>query len=92
MSTYEYYEFQALDRSLTDQEQASLRGYSGRARITATRFVKARRRRRAGAAAAAPRVAAAPRRGRHARRLTNLGKRSAPPHHRGGRAVAKQGR
>lgn len=39
MSEYQYYEFQALDRPLTDHEQGTLRGYSGRATITATRFV-----------------------------------------------------
>ncbi len=39
MSEYQYYEFQAIDRQLTDEEQQTLRGYSGRARITPTRFV-----------------------------------------------------
>ena len=39
MSEYQYYEFQAIDRPLTDEEQKTLRGYSGRARITPTRFV-----------------------------------------------------
>ena len=39
MSEYQYYEFQAIDRQLTDEEQETLRGYSRRARITPTRFV-----------------------------------------------------
>jgi FtsZ-interacting cell division protein YlmF len=39
MSEYQYYEFQAIDRPLTDEEQKILRRYSGRARITSTRFV-----------------------------------------------------
>jgi hypothetical protein len=39
MSEYQYYEFQAIDRPLTDEEQKTLRRYSGRAMITATRFV-----------------------------------------------------
>ncbi len=39
MSEYQYYEFQAIDRPLTEKEQGILRGYSGRARITVTRFV-----------------------------------------------------
>jgi hypothetical protein len=39
MSEYQYYEFQAIDRQLTDEEQETLRGYSERARITPTRFV-----------------------------------------------------
>ena len=39
MSEYQYYEFQAIDRQLTDEEQKALRGYSGRARINPTRFV-----------------------------------------------------
>ncbi len=39
MSEFQYYEFQAIDRSLTDDEQKTLRRYSGRALITATRFV-----------------------------------------------------
>lgn len=38
MSTYEYYEFLALDRPLTAEEQAELRELSTRAEITATRF------------------------------------------------------
>ncbi len=39
MSEYQYYEFQAIDRPLTDKAQGILRGYSGHAAITATRFV-----------------------------------------------------
>jgi hypothetical protein len=39
MSEYQYYEFQAIDRPLTEREMAELRGYSTRARITATSFV-----------------------------------------------------
>ena len=39
MSEHWYYEFQAIDRLLTDDEQKALRRYSGRAMITATRFV-----------------------------------------------------
>ncbi|GAB3371086.1 hypothetical protein [Azotobacter armeniacus] len=39
MSEYQYYEFAALDRPLTAQQQAELRGYSSRATITATSFV-----------------------------------------------------
>ena len=39
MSEYQYYEFQTIDRQLTDEEKKTLRGYSGRAMITATRFV-----------------------------------------------------
>jgi len=38
VSTYEYYEFLALDRMLTAEEQAELRELSTRAEITATRF------------------------------------------------------
>ncbi|QES43599.1 hypothetical protein DEJ49_23765 [Streptomyces venezuelae] len=38
MSEYQYYEFQALDRPLSPEEQAQLRAISTRARITATRF------------------------------------------------------
>lgn len=38
MSEYSYYEFQAVDRPLTDREIATLRGYSSRATITASRF------------------------------------------------------
>src|SRR6266702_2629971 len=39
MSEYQYYEFQALDRPLTQREMRELRRYSTRATITATRFV-----------------------------------------------------
>jgi hypothetical protein len=39
MSEYQYYEFLALDRPLTDLQRAELRSISTRAEITATRFV-----------------------------------------------------
>jgi len=39
MSEYQYYEFQAIDRPLTRDEQAALRACSSRARISATHFV-----------------------------------------------------
>jgi len=39
MSEYQYYEFQALDRRLSEQEMQELRRYSSRARITPTSFV-----------------------------------------------------
>jgi hypothetical protein len=39
MSEYQYYEFLALDRSLTDKQRAELRSISTRAEISATRFV-----------------------------------------------------
>jgi len=39
MSEYQYYEFQAIDRPLTEMEMAELRSYSTRARITPTSFV-----------------------------------------------------
>jgi hypothetical protein len=39
MSEYQYYEFQAIDRRLTEDEMAELRSYSTRARITPTSFV-----------------------------------------------------
>jgi hypothetical protein len=39
VSEYQYYEFQALDRPLTQREMGVLRRYSTRATITATRFV-----------------------------------------------------
>jgi hypothetical protein len=39
MSEYQYYEFQAIDRPLTEREMATLRGFSSRATITPTRFV-----------------------------------------------------
>jgi hypothetical protein len=39
MSEYQYYEFQAVDRPLTEKEMTTLRGFSSRATITPTRFV-----------------------------------------------------
>lgn len=39
MSEYQYYEFLALDRPLTDEQMAQLRRYSTRAEISSTRFV-----------------------------------------------------
>lgn len=39
MSEYQYYEFQAVDRPLTEREVGELRACSSRATITATRFV-----------------------------------------------------
>ena len=39
MSEYQYYEFLALDRPLTDKQRAELRSISTRAEISATRFV-----------------------------------------------------
>jgi len=39
MSEYQYYEFQALDRPLTQPQMRELRGFSTRAKITPTRFV-----------------------------------------------------
>jgi hypothetical protein len=39
MTEYQYYEFQALDRPLTEREMRELRACSSRATITATRFV-----------------------------------------------------
>jgi hypothetical protein len=39
MSEYQYYEFQAVDRPLTEKEMGELRSRSTRARITATSFV-----------------------------------------------------
>jgi hypothetical protein len=39
VSEYQRYEFQAIDRPLTAQEQSSLRRYSSRAVISASRFV-----------------------------------------------------
>ena len=39
MSEYQYYEFLALDRPLTEKQRAELRSISTRADITATRFV-----------------------------------------------------
>lgn len=38
MSTYEFYEFQAVDRALTPTEQTALRRLSSRAAITSSRF------------------------------------------------------
>lgn len=38
MSEYQYYEFQALDRTLTEREREALRSVSSRATITATHF------------------------------------------------------
>ncbi|HEX4812627.1 MAG TPA: hypothetical protein VFV66_07720 [Nonomuraea sp.] len=38
MSEYQYYEFLAIDRPLTDQQQAEVRALSTRAHITATSF------------------------------------------------------
>ena len=39
MSEYQYYEFLALDKPLTNEQRAELRKLSSRAEITATRFV-----------------------------------------------------
>lgn len=39
MSEYQFYEFQTIDRPLTEQEMRKLRAYSTRATITPTRFV-----------------------------------------------------
>lgn len=39
MSEYQYYEFQAIDRPLTEGDREALRGLSSRARITASSFV-----------------------------------------------------
>jgi hypothetical protein len=39
MSEYQYYEFQAIDRPLTEKEMGELRSYSTRARITPTSLV-----------------------------------------------------
>lgn len=38
MSEYSYYEFQAIDRPLTEAERRELRSFSSRATITSTRF------------------------------------------------------
>lgn len=38
MSEYQYYEFQAIDRSLSQADRRALRAFSTRARITATSF------------------------------------------------------
>ena len=39
MSEYQYYEFQAIDRRLSDKEMQELRSHSTRAQITPTSFV-----------------------------------------------------
>lgn len=39
MSEYQYYEFQAIDRDLTDKEMSELRAFSTRADITPNSFV-----------------------------------------------------
>ena len=39
MSEYQYYEFMALDRPLTEKQIQEVRGFSGRAKITVTSFV-----------------------------------------------------
>ena len=39
MSEYQYYEFQAVDRPLTQEQMGELRAYSSRARITPSSFV-----------------------------------------------------
>jgi hypothetical protein len=39
VSEYQYYEFQTVDRRLSEQEMQELRGYSTRARITPTSFI-----------------------------------------------------
>ncbi|MDH3316099.1 MAG: hypothetical protein OER43_10075 [Gammaproteobacteria bacterium] len=39
MSEYQYYEFQAIDRPLTQSQMRELRSVSTRATITPTRFV-----------------------------------------------------
>jgi hypothetical protein len=39
VSEYQYYEFQAVDRPLTDKQMAALRNYSSRAQITPSSFV-----------------------------------------------------
>src|SRR3954463_13825042 len=39
MSEYQYYEFQAIDRPLTESEMRELRSCSSRATITSSRFV-----------------------------------------------------
>src|SRR6266571_552024 len=38
MSEYQYYEFQAIDHPLTDQQIRELRAYSSRAEITSASF------------------------------------------------------
>ena len=39
MSEYQYYEFQAVDRPLTNEQMAELRALTSRATITPTRLV-----------------------------------------------------
>jgi hypothetical protein len=39
MSEYQYYEFQAIDKPLTEKDMQALRNLSTRARITPTSFV-----------------------------------------------------
>ena len=39
MSEYQYYEFQAIDRPLSEKEQAEVGSYSSRAEVTPTRAV-----------------------------------------------------
>jgi hypothetical protein len=39
MSEYQYYEFQAIDRPLTEKQMEELRSYSTRATITRTSFI-----------------------------------------------------
>lgn len=39
MSEYQYYEFQAIDRPLSDKEQTEVDSYSSRAEVTPTRAV-----------------------------------------------------
>ncbi|MCD8534082.1 MAG: hypothetical protein LR011_04530 [Verrucomicrobia bacterium] len=39
MSTHQFYEFQAIDKRLTDEEMGVLRSLSTKAQISATRFV-----------------------------------------------------
>jgi hypothetical protein len=39
MSEYQYYEFQAIDRPLTEREIAELRAYSTRVQITSASFI-----------------------------------------------------
>jgi hypothetical protein len=38
MSEYQYYEFQAIDRPLTDEQIAKLRSITSRSEITSTRL------------------------------------------------------
>ena len=39
MSEYQYYEFQAVDRPLTQDQMSDLRAYSSRVQITPSSFV-----------------------------------------------------